>query len=81
VTWGTIRRAIRCRPQHGDRADRRRSLGSRPPGGVGNLRGVKKLLLVAISAAGAVVAKKKMDAAKAEQALWAESTDAVKRSN
>jgi hypothetical protein len=42
---------------------------------------VKKLLLVAISAAGAVVAKKKMDAAKAEQALWAESTDAVKRSN
>ena len=41
---------------------------------------MKKLLLLALSAAGAIIAKKKIDGAKAEQALWAESTDAVKRS-
>jgi hypothetical protein len=44
---------------------------------------VKKLLLLAAAAAGAagaVVAKKKIDESKAEQALWAEATDAVKRS-
>ena len=38
---------------------------------------MKKLLLVLIAAAGAVVAKKKMDEGKAEQALWAEATDHV----
>ena len=42
--------------------------------------GVKKLLLIALAAAGAVFAKKKLDEGKAEQALWAEATDAVKRS-
>ena len=41
---------------------------------------MKKILLVAIAAAGAVFAKKKMDEGKAEQALWAEATDSVKRS-
>jgi hypothetical protein len=41
---------------------------------------VKKLLLLALAAAGAVFAKKKLDEGKAEQALWAEATDAVKRS-
>lgn len=41
---------------------------------------VKKLLILALAAAGAVVAKKKLDESKAEQALWAEATDAVKRS-
>ena len=40
---------------------------------------MKKLLLIAAAAAGAVVAKKKIDEGKAEQALWAEATDAVKR--
>jgi hypothetical protein len=38
---------------------------------------VKKLLLVALAAAGAAVAKKKMDQGKNEQALWAEATDNV----
>ena len=41
---------------------------------------VKKLLLLAAAAAGALFAKKKIDEGKAEQALWAEATDAVKRS-
>ena len=41
---------------------------------------VKKLLIIALAAAGAVFAKKKLDEGKAEQALWAEATDAVKRS-
>jgi hypothetical protein len=41
---------------------------------------VKKLLLIALAAAGAVYAKKKLDEGKAEQALWAEATDSVKRS-
>jgi hypothetical protein len=50
------------------------------PWSVGSLAHVKKLLLLAIAAAGAVVAKKKIDDSKAEQALWAEATDAVKRS-
>ena len=40
---------------------------------------MKKLLLLAVAAAGAVVAKKKIDEGKADQALWAEATDAVKR--
>ena len=38
---------------------------------------MKKLLLVALAAAGAVAAKKKMDESKNEQALWAEATDTV----
>ena len=45
-----------------------------------NVCAVKKLLLIALAAAGAVFAKKKLDEGKAEQALWAEATDAVKRS-
>ena len=40
---------------------------------------MKKLLLVALAAAGAVVAKKKMDEGKNEQALWAEATDNVEK--
>ena len=40
---------------------------------------MKKLLILAIAAAGAVFAKKKMDEGKAEQALWAEATDNVKK--
>ena len=38
---------------------------------------MKKLLLVALAAAGAVVAKKKLDESKHEQALWAAATDHV----
>jgi hypothetical protein len=41
---------------------------------------VKKLLLLALGVAGAVFAKKKLDESRAEQALWAEATDSVKRS-
>ncbi len=40
---------------------------------------MKKLVLLAAAAIGAIVAKKKIDEGKAEQALWAEATDAVKR--
>ena len=40
---------------------------------------MKKLLLLALAAAGAVVAKKKLDEGKAEQALWAEATDTVEQ--
>lgn len=40
---------------------------------------MKKLLVVALAAAGALFAKRKIDEGKAEQALWAEATDAVKR--
>jgi hypothetical protein len=40
---------------------------------------MKKLLLLALAAAGALFAKKKMDEGKAEQALWAEATDSVER--
>ncbi len=40
---------------------------------------VKKLVLIAIAAAGAVLAKKKIDEGGAEQALWAEATDSVTR--
>ncbi len=42
---------------------------------------MKKLLLLAVAAAGAVFAKKRMDEAKKEQALWAEATDSVPRNN
>ena len=41
---------------------------------------MKKIILVLLAAAGAAFAKKKMDEGKSEQALWAEATDAVKRS-
>jgi hypothetical protein len=41
---------------------------------------VKKLLLIALAAAGAVVASKKIKAGQQEQALWAEATDSVTRS-
>jgi hypothetical protein len=40
---------------------------------------VKKLVLLALGVAGALFAKKKLDESKAEQALWAEATDSVKR--
>ena len=38
---------------------------------------MKKILLVLLAAAGAFLAKKKMDEGRAEQALWAEATDNV----
>jgi hypothetical protein len=38
---------------------------------------MKKLLLVALAAAAAVFAKKKMDASNKEQALWQQATDTV----
>ncbi|GAB2867970.1 DLW-39 family protein [Nocardioides pacificus] len=38
---------------------------------------MKKLLLVLLAALGAVMAKKKLDDGKREQALWAEATDPV----
>ncbi len=41
---------------------------------------VRAALLVALAAAGALVARKKMEENRADQALWAEATDAVKRS-
>ena len=40
---------------------------------------MKKLLLLALGAVGAVVVAKKSQEAKHEQALWAEATDSVKR--
>lgn len=40
---------------------------------------MKKILLLALAAVGVVVAKKKMDEGKNEQALWAEATDTVER--
>ncbi|NYE36335.1 hypothetical protein F4692_001439 [Nocardioides cavernae] len=40
---------------------------------------MKKLLLIALAAAGALVAKRKMDEGKNEQALWAEATDPVEK--
>ncbi len=36
---------------------------------------MKKLVLAALAAVGAVVASKKLQQSKAEQALWAEATD------
>ena len=38
---------------------------------------MKKVLLLAIAAASAVLAKKKLDAGRTEQALWAEATASV----
>ncbi len=40
---------------------------------------MKKLLLVALAVAAGAFAKKKMDAASSEQALWHEATDPVKK--
>jgi hypothetical protein len=40
---------------------------------------MKKLLPVVLAAAGAVIAKKKMDQGKREQALWQQATDPVER--
>jgi len=39
---------------------------------------MKKLLLLALGAAGAVVAARKARESRHEQALWAEATDSVK---
>ena len=38
---------------------------------------MKKLVLLAAAAAGAVFAKKQLDKSKAEQALWSQATDPV----
>ncbi len=38
---------------------------------------MKKVLLVLAAAAGAALAKKKLDEGRTEQALWAEATDSV----
>ena len=38
---------------------------------------MKKILLLAIAAVGAVLAKKKIDQGKQEQALWQQATDTV----
>jgi hypothetical protein len=40
---------------------------------------VKKILLIAIAAIGALIAKRKIDEGQREQALWAEATDRVDR--
>jgi hypothetical protein len=40
---------------------------------------MKKILLIALAAIGALIAKKKMDEGQREQALWAEATDKVDR--
>jgi hypothetical protein len=39
---------------------------------------VKKLILIALAAAGAVLAKKQLDKGNAERAQWAEATDTVR---
>jgi len=41
---------------------------------------MKKLVLLAVAAAGAVVAAKKAQQSQHEQALWAEAVDDVKKS-
>ena len=38
---------------------------------------MKKILLVLLAAAGAVLARKKIEQGRSEQALWAEATDNV----
>lgn len=40
---------------------------------------MKKLVLVALAAAAAFIASKKVKAGQQEQALWAEATDNVKK--
>ena len=49
------------------------------PSPLATVSAVKKLLLIALAAAGVVYAKKKIDEGKAEQALWAEATDTVEK--
>jgi hypothetical protein len=41
---------------------------------------MKKVLLLALAAAGAVAARKKISEGRTEQALWAEATDKVTKS-
>jgi hypothetical protein len=41
---------------------------------------IKKVLLLGLAAAGAVLASKKLQESKAEQALWAEATDKLPQS-
>ena len=41
---------------------------------------MKKLIFILLAAAGAAIAKKKIDEGKTEQALWAEATDTVHKS-
>jgi len=41
---------------------------------------MKKIVLLVLAALGALVAKKKIEENRAEQALWAEATDPVARS-
>ena len=38
---------------------------------------MKKIVLIALAAVGAVVANRKLKAGQQEQALWAEATDSV----
>ena len=40
---------------------------------------MKKIILIALAAAGVVVAKRKLDQGKAEQAAWAAVTDPVQK--
>jgi hypothetical protein len=40
---------------------------------------MKKLLFIALAAAGAVFAKRKMDESRHEQDLWQQATDPVER--
>ncbi|WP_242679986.1 DLW-39 family protein [Nocardioides sp. IC4_145] len=42
---------------------------------------MKKIVLLALAAVGAVIAKKKYDEGQHEQALWAEATDSVRASS
>jgi hypothetical protein len=40
---------------------------------------MKKILLIALAAIGALIAKRKLNEGQHEQALWAEATDKVDR--
>ena len=40
---------------------------------------MKKLVLLALTAGGALLAKRKLDEGKQEQALWREATDPVRK--
>ncbi|MDT9592989.1 DLW-39 family protein [Nocardioides zeae] len=40
---------------------------------------MKKIIMGLIAVGGALLVKKKMDESKAEQALWAEATDPVRK--
>lgn len=42
---------------------------------------MKKIVLIALAAVGAVVANRKLKAGQQEQALWAEATDSVTKSS